>query len=286
MNREAWQARLCVHEQEVAALTDPYLDKRSRHVKDPILDFLFEYYKFRPSQLRRWSPGIGILLKEATSVSAPALSELAFCEQGAFLDPRLLPEKRVRSIHWILTLLEKTQRSKPSFGCLGMHEWAMVYRTEDIRHEQIPLRLPPEKVAEVVESRPLICTHFDAFRFFTEQARPLNRHKLSRDTFRETEQPGCLHTNMDLYKWAYKMYPWISSDLILRAFKLARKARVVDMQASPYDMEPFGLPPVRVETEEGKREYIQKQTEIWKEAAPLRSELIDAYKQLAEYTKS
>ena len=41
-------------------------ERRSRHVIHPIDDFLFEYYALRPSRLRRWSPGPGVLLIDAT----------------------------------------------------------------------------------------------------------------------------------------------------------------------------------------------------------------------------
>ncbi|MGL1409555.1 hypothetical protein ACSTIX_23730, partial [Vibrio parahaemolyticus] len=66
------------------------------------------------------------------------------------------------------------------FGCFGLHEWAMAYRTEDVRHA-VPLRLGSDGTDAVVESHDLKCTHFDAFRFFTPDAVPRNRTALSRD---------------------------------------------------------------------------------------------------------
>jgi len=158
-----------------------------------------------------------------------------------------------------------------------MHEWAMVYKSEKVRHNQLPLRFQDEKIAEIVESRPVLCTHFDAYRFFTDAAKPLNKHSLSRETFQDTEQPGCIHSNMDLYKWAYKLYPWISSELIREAFFLALHARTIDMKASPYDLQSRGLEPIKIETEEGRRIYLQKQNEIWEMGKPLRQKLIEAY---------
>jgi hypothetical protein len=163
-----------------------------------------------------------------------------------------------------------------------MHEWAMVYRAGQVRHQQVPLRLSPQEIAEFVESRPLLCTHFDAFRFFTDRARPLNRHELSRDTFREMEQPGCVHTNMDLYKWAFKLYPWISGDVIREAFFNAVEARRVDMQASPYDATEFGLEPIKIETEAGRKEYIERQMEIFENSQPVRNNLIREYEKVLQ----
>jgi hypothetical protein len=110
----------------------------------------------------------------------------------------------------------------------------------------------------------------------------MNRHNLSRERFREMEQPGCVHTNMDLYKWAFKLYPWISGDLIRRAFLNAVEARRVDMQASPYDVTEFGLEPIKIETEAGRKEYLDQQTEIYRSSAPIRQELIEAYEQVLQ----
>src|SRR5699024_8972646 len=49
------------------------------------------------------------------------------------------------------------------------------------------------------------CTHFDAFRFFTDPAAPLNQTRLTRDDQVRHEQPACLHAGMDVYSWVTKM---------------------------------------------------------------------------------
>jgi hypothetical protein len=277
-----WRNTMESHENELAKLLDPYLKKRSMQQKDPVLDFLFEYYAFRPSHLKRWSPGIGMALEISSTSDLPEISELIVSDQIAFLDPKHFPEKRIKSIRWTLDLLKKSANKKPLFGCFGMHEWAMVYRAGEVRHDQIPFRLSEEEIAEFVESRPLLCTHFDAFRFFTDKAKPMNRNELSRNNFHDMEQPGCLHTNMDLYKWAFKLYPWISSEVIREAFFNAVETRKVDMQASPYDAREFGLEPIMIETEEGRKMYLNKQTEIFERSMPIRQELIDLMEDLLE----
>lgn len=274
LTQTEWQARKSDHEESLGSFLDPYLEKRSRQQKDPVLDFLFEYYTFRPSHLQRWSPGAGSILQVDQNSALPEHSELVIDGDIASLDLKLFPEKRVSSLKWTIGLLRKSGSRKPFFGCFGMHEWAMVYRADRVRHEQLPLRLSDDKIAEVVESRPLLCTHFDAFRFFTNRARPMNRNKLSRETFEENEQPGCVHTNMDLYKWAFKFYPWISGELIRDAFFNAVEARRIDMQASPYDVTKFGLEPIRIEHEVGRKEYLEKQTDIWERSMPIRERLI------------
>jgi hypothetical protein len=163
-----------------------------------------------------------------------------------------------------------------------MHEWAMVYRSSaaEIRHESWPLRLSPAGLDAVVESAPLRCTHFDAFRFFTDPARPLNVLTPTRSAMPDLEQGGCLHTNMDLYKHAYRLTPLVPSELIADCFALAREIRTLDMRASPYDLRGLGYEPVVVETDQGKAEYVAAQRAFAQRAAELRAQLIAACEQV------
>ncbi len=274
-----WSASARQHREQLSATLDPWLENRSRGGKDPVFDFLFEYYAFRPSALKTWSPGWGKVL-QIEDEPLPDIPELV-CRNGiAYLDPEQFPRQRLSSARWILRLLRKSREHKPSFGCFGMHEWAMVYKTEQVRHQQIPLRMSPKEIEQFVDSRPLVCTHFDAYRFLTDPARPKNRHRLSRKRFPEFEQAGCLHTNMDLYKWAFKFHPWISGDLLRKAFFLALEARVIDMKASPYDLRERGLKPIRIETPEGRETYLDRQKEIYRKSIPVRDRLIGQYERL------
>ena len=244
------------------------------------MDFLFEYYAFRPSALRRWSPGLGVRLELNESGDLPQIRELIVEGDYAYLDVNQFPKKRLKSFRWILQLLINSRSKKPAFGCFGMHEWAMVYKADAIRHAQLGLRMEAEELANFVESRPLVCTHFDAFRFFTPQAVPLNKHQLTRQMFADMEQPGCIHSNMDLYKWAFKGYPWIRSNLILEAFELAVEARTIDMKASPYDLAANGLDPIKIETEAGRIAYLEAQQAIYNKGVPVREKLIGAFESL------
>jgi hypothetical protein len=278
-----WIQNKIAHEERIDALIGPYLVARSHHKKQPVLDFLFEYYHFRPALLRKWSPGYGVELpiSEHEISHLPQLSELCIQDDVAFLNPHLFPDKRRKSLEWVIELLEQTQQKKAQFGCFGLHEWAMVYRSNDPRHHQVPLRFSTQEIAEIVDSHNLVCTHFDAYRFFMPEAIPKNKHELSRDRFIAMEQPGCIHTNMDVYKWAYKFYPWVSSDTILSAFELAYDARYIDMKASPYDLSEQGLSPIKIETIEGKQEYKLEQEALSLKAKPIRARLIKELKQLA-----
>ncbi len=187
--------------------------------------------------------------------------------------------RRGESVRWIVDLLRQTASRPAHLGCFGMHEWAMVYRQspDEIRHADWPLRLGPDATAAVVDGNRVRCSHFDAYRFFTEPARPLNLLTPTRESQPALDQPGCLHANMDCYKWAYKLTPLVSSDLVTDCFALAREIRALDMRASPYDLADLGYPPVRVETAEGRAEYATAQRSFAERAAPLRARLIDAY---------
>jgi hypothetical protein len=128
----------------------------------------------------------------------------------------------------------------------------------------------------VVESHQIRCSHFDAFRFFTEPARSLNILSPERDSQIAMEQPGCLHAAMDCYKWAYKLSPAIASDLTADCFDLAREVRELDMRASPYDFEDLGYEPVRIETPAGKATYVEGQRAFGARAHGLRLRLVSA----------
>lgn len=152
----------------------------------------------------------------------------------------------------------------------------MVYRTtpDEIRHQHLPLRLGHDRTDAVVESHRIRCTHYDAYRFFTSAAAPRNTVRPTRTTMVDLEQPGCLHTNMDVYRWAGKLSPLVSSDIVLDAFVLAREIRELDMRASPYDLASYGLSPVAIETPAGKAEYVAAQRDFADRTAVLRARLL------------
>ena len=117
---------------------------------------------------------------------------------------------RLDTIAFVADLLRATARRPAQLNCFGLHEWAMVYRSAEVRHGGVPLRLGAAGTDTVVEAEvagPLRCSHFDAFRFFTPEAAPRNVGSPSRATQQDWEQPGCLHANMDLYKWSLQVEP-------------------------------------------------------------------------------
>ena len=255
MRREEWEPRKAAHEARVDAWTAGHLARASTGEKHPVEDFLFSYYSHRPAKLRRWSPGAGVVLE-------------------SWDGPQPWNAPTPDRVRFVQDLLAATASRAPVFGCFGLHEWAMVYRS-GTRHD-VPLRLGEEGTAAVVEAQPLACTHHDAFRFFTPAARPLNVLQPTREDQVRLEQPGCLHANMDLYKWAYKLSPWVASELVADCFDLARRIRELDMRASPYDLAEMGYPAVRIETAEGRSAYAAAQRGFADEAAALRSRLLGA----------
>ncbi len=166
----------------------------------PVHDFLFTYYSFSPAKLLDWQPGW-------PASGTPALLE-----------------KRQPLLTSTLELLRATAGRAPTFACFGLHEWAMVHRADETRHP-VPLRLGADGTDEVVESHRITCSHFDAFRFFTPSAAPLNQLRPGRDDRPAYEQPGCLHATMDLYKHAFRLWPLVGSDLVADCFQLAWDVR-------------------------------------------------------------
>jgi hypothetical protein len=138
----------------------------------------------------------------------------------------------------------------------------------------------------VVESTPLRCSHFDAYRFFTAPAVSRNAGPLSRGTQAADEQPGCVHANMDLYKWCYKLGPLVSSELLMHCLDLATDARVLDMRASPYDLAAYGIEPIPIEDAAGRTRYVHHQRDIADRAAPLRAALLETCRGLLAAVRS
>lgn len=272
-----WQARRDAHVARVREWTDPLRERRSRGERHPVLDFLFTYYSHRPAKLLRWHPGPGVELADADEfLRWPAYRRT---EHGVEVGP--LPDARRPTVAFVRDLLTATSTRKPHLGCFGLHEWAMVYRSSDVRHEDWPLRLGADGTDAVVEALPVRCTHFDAFRFFTKAARPLNSLQPKRSDQVALEQPGCLHAGMDLYKWAYKLDPHVPSELVADCFELALDIRSLDMRASPYDLSELGYAPVRIETAAGRAEYARQQASFTERAAPLRARLVELCEELA-----
>jgi len=276
MRAEDWSDVAIRHAKRADRLTEGHRARSARGERHAVEDFLFTYYNTRPSLLRRWHPGVGIALAPTASGPAPHVAWRWYASDpdgNVSLDASAFMADRGDTVLFIHRLLTATA-SRPAFtGCFGLHEWAMAYRQNEHRHP-LPLRLGQTGTDAVVESHQIRCTHYDAFRFFAPAAVPLNRLHPTRESQPDLEQPGCLHASMDCHKWALKLGPAVPGDLALDCFELARDVRLLDMQASPYDLSAYGERPVAVETPTGKAEYVQRQRQLTQRAADLRSALI------------
>lgn len=274
LQQSEWQALRQEHQDLVEPWIAPRLQRRSLHQSHPVDDFLFEYYPISPAKLRDWHPGMDIQLEATTEDFESFPSSNYEFENGVIKVKDSWIAKSQEVAGQVLEFLQQTAQRPARNGCFGLHEWAMVLGSEDVRHEKWPLRLSQEEIQATIDEVGLRCTHFDAFRFFTPIAVPLNPLQLTRINQIEVEQPGCLHANMDLYKHAQRFAPAIGSELVRLAFKLAKDIRTVDMQVAPYDLLDLGVIPIPVETVEGRQKFAELQLEFSLRAQEIRARLI------------
>jgi len=267
-----WRARRAAHESRADRLVEARRERAQKGERDPVEDFLFTYYPFRFAAVRRWTPGAGVALEGADEL----VDDRRFLRGADGLVRVALPDAaQAGRLTFSLKLCRAVATRAAFHGCFGLHEWAMVYgQAEQRRHGAWPLRLGAEGTDAVVRSMPVRCTHYDAFRFFTPGARPLNKLAPTLEARVENEQPGCVHVTMDLFKWAMKAQPWVSAELAADAFELAHVARTVHMRPSPYDFSAIGLKPIAIETPEGRSEYETEQRRLSALAEPVRARLI------------
>ena len=262
-----------------------------------VFNFLHKYYSFSAERLLRYSPGVGVGLEDIkidrdTGKRGVLFDSPFLRRHGGATYWEYLPEGVSHKQHdmWdrSKTILAASVLRKPHFSCFGLHEWAMLARGDgqESKHQRLPLRVSQETIDKVVMAKSALrCTHFDAFRFFHPDVAALNQplhdgSALSRKTQEDHEQPGCLHHTMDVFKYAFQLYPFIPSELLITSLEIALAARRLDMRASPYDTS--GEPDVRgpaipVETAQGRLTYATEQEALYCRSAPLRFELLEWY---------
>ena len=299
LTEDEWLPCAQEHADRVDRYAVPFLERRHAGRKHPVEDFLFTYYTLKPGQLRRWHPGSGVVLlgpaarerenwkhyRPLTAQERDALG-LAQSTVAVTVDVDAFLADRREAVDFARIILGGTLARPAQFGCFGLHEWAMVYRQEkfELRHEYLSLRLGGQATDQVVEGHRIRCSHFDAFRFYTPDASPLNELHPTRETQRDLEQPGCLHANMDVYKWAYKLTPLLPSEFLMDCFELSYRIRAMDMKASPYDLAAWGYEPIRIETPEGKAEYVAQQRGFAEETQELRRRFLELLDQAVPTT--
>jgi len=275
---EQWHELRDDHRTKVMPWITPRLERRSRHETHPVDDFLFEYYPISTNKLLNWHPGYGISLY-ATEIEFEEFPSGAYEFAGSKIQIRReWLTKNQEGVTGLIKFLGATLERSVRSGCFGLHEWAMVLGTSEVRHEKWPLRLSQEQIRATIDEVGLRCTHFDAFRFFTPTAVPLNPLQLTPVDRNEFEQPSCLHANMDLYKYAQRFAAIVGSEIIRNTFALAKDIRTVDMQTAPYDLANLGVIPIPIETQDGRDEFAKLQMGFAERAQQLRVALIETLK--------
>ena len=292
------------HTSPVNLPADKKLRRRSHLVSEhPIYSFLHNYYQYSVCKLKYYSPGVGAVLegaKPALHGKELDLKYMSYSDLGGEYDQnKVVTYIKSRNFGWdriikARNILKAAFRKPAFFGCFGMHEWAMLYSgngtTVKGHQHHLPMRVDQNTIDTVVGAPgQMRCTHFDAYRFFQPGAKPLNAvSQLTRETQVRYEQPGCIHANMDLFKYAYMAYPAVSSELLVQALELALEARKVDMRASPYDVSSFAgcEIPICVETVAGRKLYVEEQERVARLAVPVRRRLLDVYDRLIEHDSS
>jgi len=277
---EQWQGLEIERKVFIMPWLEAYRERRARRISHPVHDFLFKYYQMNRQILSRWRPMADMRLNGDEADAFLEDERYRRFDDGVGLDLDCLSESERGRVDWVRNLIERSLGRSPRFSCFGLHEWAMVYKTDQIRHETTPLRLSRSEIEQVVESNAIHCTHHDAFRFFTEAARPLNAVQPGSENRADNEQFGCVHFNMDLYRWCYKLNPWIGSELIDDCFRLAIEARILDMRASPYDVSQYGYDSIEVETSEGRELYRVEQKALYERGQPIAKRLLRECEQL------
>jgi hypothetical protein len=278
LTSDMWTTRAANPTALVNPITDAFLQRRAVGKSHAVHDFLFTYYSFSPQKLKQWVPSLeeGLILSPDYEEKYPWFNDYWFLvnDNVLSLNRERIHDQTRHLAQFISTLCNNILQRPPRFGCFGLHEWAMVYKLtpEKLRHKH-RLRLSAAELATFIETQNICCSHYDAYRFFTPEARPLNVLNPIIETRLEMEQGGCVHANMDLYKWSSKLWPWIGSDFIAKTFLLALECRELDMRASPYDLSEEGYVPICIETEEGRKQYQKEQLLLTERSTPLRQEL-------------
>jgi hypothetical protein len=280
LDQETWTQLARAHHDRVDSWVGDRLTRRARGEKHPVDDFLFDYYPFSPARLRRWHPGAAARLQGRATEVLQTPGFIHSDHQTFFAAPHLpanVKRRLATDVPSIQRLIENVDSRPARFGCFGLHEWAMVLGldADQVRHSSWPLRVTPDQIRQTIDDAGLRCTHFDAFRFFTSEAIPLNPKTLTRENQVDTDQAGCLHVGMDLYKYAMRLQPLVSMDLVADAFALARDARTLDMQGAPYDLSELAITPIALETVAGRAEFARRQRDHAQRSRVVRRQLIE-----------
>ena len=141
LDAEQWTVRAGEYASRVERFVAPQARRAQVGEPHPVWDFLFSYYSLRPRQLRCWHPGYGVVLTGREAVRRYR-DRRGYTVDGSGVtvsDDYL--RSRLETISFVADLLRATARRPAQLNCFGLHEWAMVYRSGELRHDRVPLRL-------------------------------------------------------------------------------------------------------------------------------------------------
>src|SRR6195952_465072 len=123
LDRATWTQLEADHQREVDELTSAHRSRVSNSRTHPVEDFLFTYYSFRPSQLRRWHPGAGFALLDGAERAEwrfhRVLTVPGSDTPAVVADVDEFVASRGKSVGFIRELLSSTAEATPQFGCFG-----------------------------------------------------------------------------------------------------------------------------------------------------------------------
>ena len=252
----SWVSEAEQHVEAMNALLYPMTDssatlKARMHAvrTHPIYNFMHTYYRYSAEELKLFTPGANspldvlsptdsVLLhplfqhsvSSRASSSSSAVPPLAAPPASTveYRFPKTLsPEGRFGWIQMAKArdvLKSAASLNPPNFGCFGLHEWAMLYKGAAPKQPGLGLRVSQSTIDAMVEGG-VKCSHYDAFRFFHQDAKQFNAVSLVRETQASFEQAACIHVTMDLFKWSHKIYPPPQDARISDSSKSDRHAR-------------------------------------------------------------
>ena len=233
------------HRARLAPYVEPHLARRRAGEKHPVHDFLFTYYSFSAAKLLDWQPGW-------PDSGTPELARAA-----------ARPDRRDAR-----PAAGDRRHGRPTFGCFGLHEWAMVHRADETRHP-VPLRLGADghrrgrRVApdRLLALRRLPVLHRRRRGRSTAPARP-RRPAGVRAAGLPARRDGPLQARLPALA-AGRLRP---GRRLLRARLGHPRPRHARVAVRPRPT--WGFEPVRIETPEGKQEYAAAQRGFAERAAP------------------
>ena len=163
--------------QRADALTAAHRVRAARGEKHPVEDFLFTYYSYKPSVLRRWHPGAGVELAGAARLAEGrvAVVRARAAEPARSSSMRRVPRREGASRRGRREDSAVDDRPRGFFRLLRtarVGDGLPAGRASALRSRCDSGKREPTRSSRAHELR---CTHFDAFRFFTPEAAPRNR---------------------------------------------------------------------------------------------------------------